>query len=48
MLDREWNALGRDLTDSGKYDYEYMDYVIKVLVKCKDYGFRVRDVDGLR
>jgi hypothetical protein len=24
-----------------KYDYAYMDYIIKVLYRCKDYGFRV-------
>ena len=26
---------------SGKYDYEFMDYTIKVLRKCKEYGFKV-------
>ncbi|KAF8881269.1 hypothetical protein CPB84DRAFT_1751212 [Gymnopilus junonius] len=25
----------------GKYDYEFMDYTIQVLVKCKEYGFKV-------
>ena len=24
-----------------KYDYEFIDYTIRVLQKCKDYGFRV-------
>ncbi|OCF45059.1 cytoplasmic protein [Kwoniella heveanensis CBS 569] len=24
-----------------KYDYEYMDYIIRVLKKCKEWGFRV-------
>ena len=25
----------------GIYDYEYMDYTIRVLDKCNDYGFKV-------
>ena len=26
---------------SGKYDFEFMDYTIKVLRKCKEHGFKV-------
>jgi len=26
---------------SGKYDQEYIQYTIRMLQKCKDYGFRV-------
>ena len=25
----------------GIYDYEYIDYTIRVLVKCCDYGFKI-------
>lgn len=25
----------------GEYDYEFMDYIVKILRKCKEYGFRV-------
>ena len=26
---------------SGKYDYDFMDYTIRVLRRCSDFGFRV-------
>ncbi len=26
---------------SGKYDHEFIDYTIRVLRKCKEYGFRI-------
>jgi len=26
---------------SGRYDYDFMDYTIRVLYKCKEYGFKV-------
>lgn len=26
---------------SGNYDYEFMDYTVSVLRKCKEYGFKV-------
>ena len=29
------------LAESGKYDYEFMDYTVQVLRKCKEYGFKV-------
>jgi hypothetical protein len=29
------------MTSSGKYDYDFMDYTIRVLRKCKEYGFKV-------
>ncbi|KAF8881304.1 hypothetical protein CPB84DRAFT_1828104 [Gymnopilus junonius] len=34
-----WEALERE--GPGKYDHEFMDYTIQVLVKCKEYGFKV-------
>ncbi|KAF9533696.1 hypothetical protein CPB83DRAFT_939649 [Crepidotus variabilis] len=34
-----WEALEHE--GPGIYDYEYMDYLIQVLVKCREYGFRV-------
>ena len=27
--------------DRRKYDYDFMDYTVKVLRKCKEYGFKV-------
>jgi hypothetical protein len=26
---------------SGKYDFDFMDYVVRVLRKCKEHGFKV-------
>ncbi|KAF8162730.1 glycoside hydrolase family 5 protein [Crassisporium funariophilum] len=34
-----WEALEHE--GPGKYDFEFMDYTIRVLCKCRDYGFRV-------
>ncbi|KAH8114224.1 glycoside hydrolase [Phellopilus nigrolimitatus] len=34
-----WEALEHE--GPGKYDYTFMDYTIRVLRKCKEYGFKV-------
>ncbi|KAJ6591361.1 glycoside hydrolase family 5 protein [Mycena sp. CBHHK59/15] len=34
-----WEALEHEAP--GKYDYDFMDYIVSVLRKCKEYGFKV-------
>lgn len=36
-------AIWHELTPyyRGKYDYDFMDYTVRVLRKCKEYGFKV-------
>jgi len=34
-----WEALEHE--GPKKYDFQYMDYIVKVLDKCREYGFRV-------
>lgn len=42
MSTHDYVLLSRDSSlHSDKYDYEFMDYTVRVLRKCKDYGFKV-------
>ena len=46
MLDRECMSAyslccSTHISRSGKYDYEFMDYTVRVLRKCEEYGFRI-------
>lgn len=34
LVESEWRC-------RGKYDYEFMDYTVRVLRKCKQYGFKI-------
>lgn len=36
-----WYRVESDGRCRGKYDVEFMDYTIRVLCKCREYGFRV-------